>query len=84
MKDSDSVDHFMIHIMSIVKQLRNHVEDIQDQKFIEKVHCSLPDKFNLVIVSIEESKDMSTLTVEEFMGSTLTLENRFNRNIESL
>jgi hypothetical protein len=84
MKDSDSVDHFMTHITSIVNQLCTHGEDIQENKFIEKVLRSLPDKFNMVVVSIEESKDLSTLTVEELMGSLLTHENRFSRNTESL
>jgi hypothetical protein len=38
----------------------------------------------MVVVTIEESKYMSTLTVEELMGSLLTHENRFNQNTESL
>jgi hypothetical protein len=38
----------------------------------------------MVVVTIEESKDLSTLTVEELMGSLLTHENRFSRNTESL
>jgi hypothetical protein len=84
MKDSDSVDHFMTHVTSIVNQLRTHGEDIQEKKVIEKVLQSLPDKFNMVVVAIEESKDLSQLTVEELMGSLLTHESRFSRNIESL
>jgi hypothetical protein len=78
MKDSDFVDHFMTHITSIWNQLRTHGEDIQEKKDIEKVLCSLPDKLNIVVVAIEESKDLSTLTVEELMGSLLTHENRFS------
>jgi hypothetical protein len=38
----------------------------------------------MVMVSIEESKYMSTLTVKELTGSLLTHENRFNQNTESL
>jgi hypothetical protein len=37
MKDSDSVDHFMTHVTSIVNQLCMHGEDIQEKKVIEKV-----------------------------------------------
>jgi hypothetical protein len=59
MKDSDSVDHFMMQVMSIVNQLRAHGEDIQDQKVVKKVLKSLPVKFDMVVVSIEESKNLS-------------------------
>ena len=83
MKDYDSMDHFVTHITSIMNHLHTHGEDIQEYKFIEKVLCILPDNFNMVIVSIEESKDLLTLTVEELMGSLLTHENRFSQNIES-
>jgi hypothetical protein len=38
----------------------------------------------MVMVTIEESKDLSQLTVEELMGSLLTHESRFSRNTESL
>jgi hypothetical protein len=38
----------------------------------------------MVVVAIEESKDLSQLTIEELMGSMLTHKSRFNRNIESL
>ena len=67
MKYSNYVDHFMTHIMSIVNHLHTHGEDIQEYKFIEKVLCILPDNFNMVIVSIEESKYLSTPIVEELV-----------------
>jgi hypothetical protein len=38
----------------------------------------------MAVVTIEESKDLSQLTVEEIMGSLLTHGSRFNRNTESL
>jgi hypothetical protein len=84
MKNSDFVDHFMTHFMSIMNQLCTHGEENQEKKVIEKVLQILPDKFNMVMVSIEDSKDLSQLTVEELMGSLLTHESRFNRNVESL
>jgi hypothetical protein len=67
MKDYDSMDHFVTHIRSIMNHLHTHGEDIQEYKFIEKVLCILPDNFNMVIVSIEESKYLSTPIVEELV-----------------
>jgi len=84
MKDLDSVDHFMTHVTIIVNQLHTNGEDIQEKKVVQKVLRSLPDKFNMVAVSIEESKDLSQLTIEELMGSLLTHKSRSSRNTESL
>jgi hypothetical protein len=56
LKDSYFVDHLMTHVTSIVSQLCMHGEDIQDQKVIEKVLKSLPNRFNMVMVTIEEPK----------------------------
>jgi hypothetical protein len=43
----------------IVHQLRTHGEEISDQSVVEKVLRSLPDKFDMVMVAIEGSKDLS-------------------------
>jgi hypothetical protein len=64
MKDSNYVDHFMTHVMRILNQLCMHGEDIQEKKVIEKVLHIIPDKFNMVIVTIEELKVLSTLTIK--------------------
>ena len=61
-----------------------HGEDIQEKKVIEKVLRILPDKFNMVVVAIEELKDLLQLKFEELMGSLLTHESRFSRNTEYL
>jgi hypothetical protein len=52
MKDFEFVDYFMTHVMSIMNHLCTDREGIQDQKVIKKILCSLPDKFNMVVVSL--------------------------------
>lgn len=51
---------------------------------MEKVLRSLPKKFNMVVVTIEESKDMTTFTVDQLMGSLLSHEARLQRENTSL
>ncbi|KAH9291443.1 hypothetical protein KI387_043368, partial [Taxus chinensis] len=80
MKDSDSIDSFFTHAMTIVNQIRSYGETLEDQKIVEKILRSLPIKFDSVVVAIEESKDLTQLSVDELMGSLLAHEQRLNRS----
>lgn len=71
MKESKYVDQFMNQVLNIVNQIRSNGEELRDTKVIEKYLKSLPSKFDYIVVEIEESKDLSQLSVDEFMGSLL-------------
>jgi len=45
MKDSDSVKEYSSKLMEIVNQIRILGETFPDQKVVEKILISLPDKF---------------------------------------
>ena len=72
MIESKSVDHFMTKVMGIVNQLRNNCENkLTDQRVVAKVLRSLPKKFEMVVTSILESKDLTKFSIEELSGSLL-------------
>lgn len=56
-------------------------EDISDQKVVEKVLISLPEKFESKISSLEDSKDLTTISLAEVIGALEAQEHR--RNIRS-
>eukprot|EP00253_Pinus_taeda_P029436 PITA_29436 len=68
--------------MGIVNEFRSYGEDLKDQKNVEKILRSLPTKFDGVVVSIEESNDLTQLSVNELMGSLQSHEQRINRYSE--
>ncbi|XP_059075217.1 uncharacterized protein LOC131875188 [Cryptomeria japonica] len=80
MKESESVGQFMNQVLNVVNQIRSNGEELKDKKVIEKLLKSLPSKFDFIVVAIEESKDLSQLSVDELMGSLLTHKSRLNRN----
>jgi hypothetical protein len=59
MKDSDSIDSFYTHVIGLINQIKSHRETIEDRKFVEKLLRSLPLKFDSLVVTLEENKDMS-------------------------
>ena len=62
--------------MGIVNQIRSY----GDQQVVEKILRSLPSKFDSRVAAIEESKDLSFLSIDELMASLLSHEQRLNRS----
>ncbi|XP_043700170.1 uncharacterized protein LOC122650864 [Telopea speciosissima] len=83
MKDSETAKDYYSRVKEIVNQMRAYCEDITDKKVIEKILISLTDKYDPIVTAIEESKDISTLSVTELMGSLEAYEQRLNRREES-
>jgi len=79
MKDNESVDTFMTQVMSVVKQLRKYGDDMENKRVIEKVLSSLAKKFELVVVPIEEFKDLTLMQIDELTSSLLAHESRISR-----
>lgn len=59
-------------------------ETNEDFKIVEKVLRSLPKKFDMVFISIEEFNDLSKLTLEECVEFVLSNEPRNFMKEESL
>uniref|UniRef100_A0A251UJX2 Putative ribonuclease H-like domain-containing protein n=1 Tax=Helianthus annuus TaxID=4232 RepID=A0A251UJX2_HELAN len=58
----------MNRIMILVNQLRMNEENITEQRVVEKILRSLTRKYEAVMVAIEESKDLTTISTEELLG----------------
>ncbi|GAV90790.1 UBN2 domain-containing protein [Cephalotus follicularis] len=82
MKDNETVKDYVLRIMKLVNQMRIYGEKISDQKLMEKVLISLPDRFDPKVSTIEESKDLSTVTLNELIGSLQIHESWLSKRIE--
>ncbi|KAH7528047.1 hypothetical protein FEM48_Zijuj05G0030300 [Ziziphus jujuba var. spinosa] len=79
MKESESISDYFNKVTSIVNQMASNGEILEDQKVVEKVLRSLPEKFDFVVVAVEESKDLSTVSIEELFGILKSHEFRVNK-----
>lgn len=60
--------------------MRTYGEQMQDVTVVEKILRSLSEKFNYIICSIEESKDIDKLSVDELESSLIVHEQKFQRH----
>eukprot|EP00253_Pinus_taeda_P029791 PITA_29791 len=76
MKESDNIDSFFTHVIGLVTQMRTHGETIEDRRIVEKILRVLPSKFDAIVTTIEETKDLSNFSVDELHASLITHEQR--------
>ena len=80
MRSGEGVTEYFFRVMIVANKMRIYGEDMQDVKVVEKILCSLTEKFNYVVCSIEESKDIDALTVDELQSSLIVHEQKFVRH----
>lgn len=79
MMSGEGVTEYFSRVMTVANKMRVYGEDMQDVKVVEKILRSLSEKFNYVVCSIEESKDIDSLTVDELQSSLIVHEQKFQR-----
>ncbi|GKC58344.1 retrovirus-related pol polyprotein from transposon TNT 1-94 [Tanacetum coccineum] len=80
MKTGESITDYFGRVMVVANEMRNCGDNMDDVKIVEKILRTLTDKWNFVVCSIEESKDIDEMTVDELQSSLLVHEQKFKRN----
>ncbi|KAI3701552.1 hypothetical protein L6452_26726 [Arctium lappa] len=79
MKDAETIEEFYNRIVTLTNQMRVNDEVIDDKRVVEKILRSLTRKFEYIVVAIEESKDISTLSLESLLGTLQSHELRLRK-----
>ena len=61
MKDTELADSFYTRVVGLINELKSHGDNIEYIRVVEKFLRILPHKFESLVVSLEENKDMSQL-----------------------
>ena len=80
MKPEESVQDYTDRVSTLITQMRSYGENIPERNVVEKILRSLPPKFDYVVTAIEESRDLSTCTQDQLLGSLLAREDRASKS----
>ncbi|XP_022895340.1 uncharacterized protein LOC111409532 [Olea europaea var. sylvestris] len=76
MKDSESVKEYFDRLMKVVNQIRLLGGNLLDRRVVEKVLISLPEKFEAKISSLEDFRDLPSITLFELVNALQAIEQR--------
>ncbi|XP_034212947.1 uncharacterized protein LOC117625512 [Prunus dulcis] len=80
MKVGETITDYFARVMSVANKMRVYGEAMTDVTICEKILRSLTDKFYYIVCSIEESRDMDALTIDELQSSLIVHEQKFHRS----
>ncbi|KAL8116958.1 hypothetical protein AgCh_023220 [Apium graveolens] len=67
MKSSENIGEFVTRLKTVTNEIKRNEESLDDVRVMEKLLRSLIRKFDYVVTSIEESKDLSTISIDELV-----------------
>ncbi|KAK5786864.1 hypothetical protein PVK06_041510 [Gossypium arboreum] len=76
MKKSETIKQYSDKIMATVNSIRLLGEDFSESRVVEKVITTLPERFEFNISSLEDSRDLTTISLSELVNSLYALEQR--------
>ena len=83
MRHSETIKDYYTRINEVVTQMRAYGETLTDKRVVEKILIKLLEKYDSIVTTIEETKDLTTLSVTDLIGSLEAYEKRLNRHDES-
>ncbi|XP_010532447.1 PREDICTED: uncharacterized protein LOC104808467 [Tarenaya hassleriana] len=76
MKPSESIKEYVDRLVEIVNKIRILGTDITDQRIVQKIMVSVPERFEATLASLENTKEMANLKLAELLSSLQAQEQR--------
>ena len=76
MKELETIKDYSNKLLSIVNKVRLLDTDFFYSRIVHKIFITVPEKFETIISSLENSKDVSSITLGEFLNALQAQEQR--------
>jgi len=74
MLEDKTFNDFYTKISNLRNSMVSLEKQVLDAKLIKKILRSLPERFRIKVTTIEESKDLDSMKIEELVGSLQSYE----------
>jgi hypothetical protein len=78
MEEKETVNDYITRVTRLVNQMKACGESVSEENIVSKVLRSLTARFDNIVVAIEESKDLKTMTKDELPSSLEAHEQRMD------
>lgn len=79
MKKGESISNFFTRVQDLTNQMKSYAETLTEKMKVEKVHRSLTPQYDMIVVTIEETKYLETMKMDGLQGSPEARELRLNQ-----
>jgi len=76
MKESETIKEYSDRLMSIANRVRLLGSEFKDSRIVEKILVTVPERFEATITTLENTKDLSKITLAELLNSLQAQEQR--------
>lgn len=78
MHDDEDIAKYFLRVDEVVNKIRGIDEDLKEIIIVQKVLRSLIERFNLKVSTIEQMKNLKSLTLDELLGTLISYETRIS------
>ncbi|CAM8998643.1 unnamed protein product [Rhodiola kirilowii] len=79
MREDETIADYFARVMAVANKMRSNDGVMPDSTVVEKILRSLTEKFTYVVITIEESRNTSDMTVDDLQSSLMVHEQKFKR-----
>ncbi|KAH0639146.1 hypothetical protein KY290_036426 [Solanum tuberosum] len=76
MKESETIKDYTDQLLDLANKVRLFGKDFADERIVQNILVILPEKYETTISSLENSKDLSSVTLAELVKAWQALEER--------
>ena len=81
-KVSESISDYFTRVMIVANELKRNGEELNKVRIIEKILRSVKLKFEYIVMTVEETKDLETMTIEKLQGMLQGYEEKMKKKYE--
>ena len=79
MKALESIFYYFTRVVTVSNELKRNGEELNEVRIIEKIFRSIDSKFDHIVVTIEETKDLEDMKIEQLQGKLQAYEEKLKK-----